>query len=219
MELRDFFPMWDKLEPGQREALENALGRRSVKKDQIIHSGDMECTGLYLIQSGQLRAYILSEEGREISIYRLFPRDVCLFSASCIMRSIQFQVTIQAEKDSLLYVIPAEIYKGLMEQSAPLANYTNEIIASRFSEVMWLIEQVMWKSFDKRLAAFLLEESALEGSTLLKTTHELIAKHLGSAREVVTRMLRYFQSEGMVRLSRGAIELSDPEALEALRDG
>lgn len=219
MELRDFFPMWDKLEPGQREALENALGRRSVKKDQIIHSGDMECTGLYLIQSGQLRAYILSEEGREISIYRLFPRDVCLFSASCIMRSIQFQVTIQAEKDSLLYVIPAEIYKGLMQQSAPLANYTNEIMASRFSEVMWLIEQVMWKSFDKRLAAFLLEESALEGSTLLKTTHELIAKHLGSAREVVTRMLRYFQSEGMVRLSRGAIELSDPEALEALRDG
>lgn len=218
MELRDFFPMWDKLEPGQRQILENALGQRSVKKDQVIHSGDMDCTGLYLVVSGQLRAYILSEEGREISIYRLFPRDVCLFSASCIMRSIQFQVTIQAEKDSLLYVIPAEIYKSLMEQSAPLANYTNEIMASRFSEVMWLIEQVMWKSFDKRLAAFLLEESSLEGSHVLKTTHELIAKHMGSAREVVTRMLRYFQSEGMVKLSRGAIELCDPQALEELRD-
>ena len=218
MELRDFFPMWDKLEPSQRQTLENSLGRRSVKKDEIIYSGDMECTGLYLVVSGQLRAYILSEEGREISIYRLFPRDICLFSASCIMHSIQFQVTIQAEKDSLLYVIPAEIYKGLMEQSAPLANYTNEIMPSRFSEVMWLIEQVMWKSFDKRLAAFLLEESALEGSTVLKTTHEVIAKHLGSAREVVTRMLRYFQSEGMVKLSRGTIELSDTHGLEALRD-
>ena len=114
MELRDFFPMWDKLEPSQRQTLENSLGRRSVKKDEIIYSGDMECTGLYLVVSGQLRAYILSEEGREISIYRLFPRDICLFSASCIMHSIQFQVTIQAEKDSLLYVIPAEIYKSLM---------------------------------------------------------------------------------------------------------
>ena len=218
MELKDFFPMWDKLEAAQRRTLENAAGQRSVRKGEIIHSGDMECTGLYLVVSGQLRAYILSEEGREISIYRLFPRDICLFSASCIMRSIQFQVTIQAEKDSLLYVIPAEIYKGLMEQSAPLANYTNEIMASRFSDVMWLIEQVMWKSFDKRLAGFLLEESALEGSPVLKTTHELIANHLCSAREVVTRMLRYFQSEGMVRLSRGSIELTNFRALEELRD-
>ena len=209
MELRDFFPMWDKLEPSQRQTLENSLGR-------IIHSGDMDCTGLYLVVSGQLRAYILSEEGREISIYRLFPRDICLFSASCILHSIQFQVTIQAEKDCLLYIIPSETYKKLMEQSAPLANYTNEIMASRFSEVMWLIEQVMWKSFDKRLAAFLLEESSLEGSPVIKTTHELIANHLGSAREVVTRMLRYFQSEGMVKLSRGAIELTDVQALERL---
>ena len=216
MELRDFFPMWDKLEPSQRQTLENSLGRRSVKKGDIIHSGDMDCTGLYLVVSGQLRAYILSEEGREISIYRLFPRDICLFSASCILHSIQFQVIIQAEKDCLLYIIPSETYKKLMEQSAPLANYTNEIMASRFSEVMWLIEQVMWKSFDKRLAAFLLEESSLEGSPVIKTTHELIANHLGSAREVVTRMLRYFQSEGMVKLSRGAIELTDVQALERL---
>ena len=218
MELRDFFPMWDKLDNAHQQALAGGMQQRSVEKGEIIHSGDMDCTGLYLVASGQLRAYILSEDGREISIYRLFQRDICLFSASCIMRSIQFQITIQAEKDSLLYIIPAELYKKLMEQSAPLANYTNEIMASRFSEVMWLIEQILWKSFDKRLAAYLLEESALEGSLELTTTHELIARHLGSAREVVTRMLRYFQGEGMVKLSRGLILLSDPAALERLRD-
>lgn len=218
MELRDFFPMWDKLDNAQQQALAGSMQQRSVEKGEIIHSGDMDCTGLYLVASGQLRAYILSEDGREISIYRLFQRDICLFSASCIMRSIQFQITIQAEKDSLLYIIPAELYKKLMEQSAPLANYTNEIMASRFSEVMWLIEQILWKSFDKRLAAYLLEESALEGSRELTTTHELIARHLGSAREVVTRMLRYFQGDGMVKLSRGLIRLSDPAALERLRD-
>ena len=218
MEIKDFFPMWDRLSPGQRDRLSAAVLERRVGKNEIIHSGDMDCTGLFLIRSGQLRAFILSDEGREISIYRLFERDICLFSASCIMRSIQFQVTIQAEKDSLLWVIPAEVYRQIMEESAPLANYTNEIMASRFSEVMWLIEQVMWKSFDRRLAAFLLEEAALENSDLLKLTHEQIARHLGSAREVVTRMLRYFQAEGMVALSRGALELTNRQALDALSE-
>jgi len=186
-----------------------------VKKGTVIHNGSMNCTGLLLIRSGQLRAYILSGEGREITVYRLFDMDICLFSASCMMPSIQFEFTIEAEKDTDLLIIPAEIYKRVMEDSAPLANYTSEIMASRLSEVMWLMEQVLWKRFDQRLASFLLEESALEGSDSLKITHEMIARHLGSAREVVTRMLRYFQGEGMVRLMRGTVEITDREKLRA----
>ena len=103
-----------------------------------------------------------------------------------------------------------------MEKSAAVANYTNELMASRFSEVMWLVEQVMWKSFDKRLAAFLLEESTLDNSDTLTITHDKIAAHMGTAREVVTRMLRYFQSEGMVSLSRGSVKLTDRKHLEEL---
>ncbi|MCD8084002.1 MAG: helix-turn-helix domain-containing protein, partial [Clostridiales bacterium] len=98
------------------------------------------------------------------------------------------------------------------------ANYTNEIMASRFSDVMWLVDQIMWKSFDRRLAAFLLEESSLENTSTLKITHEMIGNHLGTAREVVTRMLRYFQSEGMVKLSRGTLELTDVDKLQKLND-
>ncbi len=169
-----------------------------------------------LVQTGLLRAYISSDEGREITIYRLFDRDLCLFSASCMMRSIQFEITIEAEKDSTFLLIPPEIYKGLMEESAPLANFTNEIMATRFSEVMWLMEQIMWKSFDKRLAGFLLEEAAIEGSDVLKTTHETIGNHLGNPREVVTRMLKYFQNEGMVKLSRGTIEITDRKKLSSM---
>ena len=172
----------------------------------------MDCTGLLLVKSGQLRAYILSEEGREITIYRLFDRDMCLFSASCMMRSIQFEVTIAAEKETDLWIIPVEV----MAESAPLANYTNEIMATRFSDVMWLIEQIMWKSLDKRIAAFLLEEISIEGTDTLKITHEIIANHLGSPREVITRMLKYFQNEGMVKLSRGTVEITDAEKLEEL---
>ena len=218
MELQDFFPVWAQLDERQREELSASAVMRNVKKGSALHSGSSECTGLLLVRQGQLRAYILSDEGREITLYRLFDRDICLFSAACIMRSIQFEIMIEAEKDTSLWVIPAEVYQGIMAESAPLSNFTNEIMASRFSEVMWLMEQIMWKSFDKRLAAFLLEESALEGSPVLMLTHDTIAKHMGTAREVVTRMLRYFQSEGMVKLSRGNVEITDENALEALRN-
>ncbi len=216
MEFQDYIPIWEKLTPPQRQRLKDGAARRTVQKGTVLHSGNADCTGLFLIQQGRLRAYTLSEEGREITLYRLFDRDICLFSASCIMRSIQFDVMIQAETDTQLWIIPSGLYKDLMEESALAANFVNEIMASRFSEVMWLMEQIMWKSFDKRLAKFLLEESALEGSATLKLTHETAANHLGTAREVVTRMLRYFKSEGMVRLTRGTIELTDTEKLEAL---
>ena len=209
MTFQDAFPVWDKLQSDQQARILQTLIFRSVKKGTMLHNGDEDCTCLLLVKSGQLRAYILSEEGREITLYRLFDRDLCLFSASCIMRSIQFAVTIQAEKDTDLWVIPAEVYQDMMEQSAPVSNYTNELMASRFSEVMWLIEQVMWKSLDKRVAAFLLEEAAIEESHELKITHEVIANHLGSHREVITRMLRYFQKEGAVQLRRGSVELTD----------
>lgn len=116
-------------------------------------------------------------------------------------------------------VIPSEIYKRIMEVSAPLANYTNEVMASRFSDVMWLIDQIMWKSFDKRLADFLLNESNIEGSHTLKITHETIGNHLGSPREVVTRMLKYFVNEGIVSLSRGTIEIIDEEKLSKIANG
>ena len=191
---------------------------RTISKGTVIHNGSMDCTGLLLIKSGQLRAYILSDEGREITIYRLFDRDMCLFSASCMMRSIQFEVTIEAEKDTDLWIIPVDIYQNIMVQSAAVANYTNELMATRFSDVMWLMEQIMWKSLDKRVSAFLLEEASIAGTDRLKITHEYIANHLGSHREVITRMLRYFQNEGIVKLSRGVVEITDTEKLEELSD-
>ena len=130
------------------------------------------------------------------------------------MNSIQFDITIAAEKNTEVLVIPAEVYKSIMEVSAPLANYTNEIMASRFSEVMWLIDQIMWKSFDKRLAEFLLNEANIEGTDTLKITHETIGNHLGNPREVVTRMLKYFVNEGLISLSRGTIEITNKNALK-----
>ncbi len=215
MELKDFLPVWNKLEENQQRILSESAFERKYLKGDILHNGNYECQGLFCVRSGQIRAFIVSSEGREITLYRLFERDICLFSASCILNSIQFSVIISAEKDSEITVIPSDVYKEIMKTSAPLANYTNEILASRFSEVMWLIDQIMWKSFDKRLAAFLKEESVIENSLSLRITHETIGNHLGSPREVVTRMLKYFASEGIVKISRGVINIIDPPALDS----
>ena len=218
MDFSSYFPLWNKLTPTQQQLLARNAVLRKVDKGTVIHNGTVECTGLLLVKSGQLRAYILSDEGREISLYRWFDRDMCLLAASCVRSGIQVESTIEAQKDTTMWVISADTYQRLMKESAVVANFTNEIMATRFSEVMWLMEQILWKSFDKRLAEFLLEECRLEETNILKITHETIASHMGTAREVVTRMLRYFQNEGMVRLSRGTVEVTDKIRLEQLQN-
>lgn len=213
MNYLEYLPVWNKLDEAHRNALENAAVKRAFRKGQILHSGVTDCTGLILVISGQLRAFTISESGREITMYRLFERDICLFSAACMINSIQFDIAVSAEKETQALAIPSDVYKSIMEVSAPLANYTNEVMASRFSDVMWLIDQIMWKSFDKRLADFLLNEANIEGTNTLHITHEVIGNHLGNPREVVTRMLKYFANEDIVKLSRGVVEIVDKDKL------
>ena len=216
MSLAQYFPIWDKMTKDQQERILSVAEFRKVKSGTVLHDGSPDCLGMLLVRSGQLRAYILSDEGREVTISRFFEMDICLFSASCVMPNMMFDIFIEAEKDCELWIIPACLYQNLMDESLAISNYSHNLITNHFSELMWLMEQIMWKSFDKRLATFLLEESAVEDTTSLKITHEKIANHMGTAREVVTRMLRYFQSEGMVRLTRGTVELTDPDTLEAM---
>ena len=216
MMLSDYLPFWDKLTPEQQNQIATVAEYHNVKKGTHIHDSSAECLGLVTVRSGQLRAYILSEDGREITIGRLFDYDVSLLSASCVMPDMQFNIMIEAEKDTQFWSIPACLFKNMVEESLAVSSFANSLISGNFSDLMWLMEQIMWKSFDKRLAAFLLEEAAIEGTPVLKITHEKIAAHMGTAREVVTRMLRYFQSEGMVKLTRGTIELTDTKMLEDL---
>ncbi len=216
MEIAEYLPIWNKLTSQQQEQVAQVVEFRSVKKGTHIHDSSAECLGLIMVKSGQLRAYILSEDGREITIGRLFEYDVSLLSASCVMPDLQFNVMIEAEKDTEFWSLPACMFKNLVDESLTVSNYSRSLLSSNFSELMWLMEQIMWKSFDKRLAEFLLEEMSIEGSDSLKITHEKIANHMGTAREVVTRMLRYFQSEGMVKLTRGTVDITDEKKLQKL---
>ena len=216
MDFSNYIPFWDKLTKEQQQRISEVIEERKVLKGHHIHDSSADCLGLVMVRTGQLRAYILSADGREITVGRLFDYDTSLLSASCVMPDMQMNVMIEAEKDSEFWSIPACLFKNLAEESLAVANYSRDLLAGNYSELMWLMEQIMFKSFDKRLAAFLLEESRVEDTLQLKITHERIANHMGTAREVVTRMLRYFQGEGMVELSRGTIELTNLSKLEEL---
>ena len=215
VQLRDCFPFWKALTEEQQNTMEESAVKRTFEKGTLLHAGEEDCVGLIAVAEGLLRVYTVSEEGKEMTMYRLLERDVCLFSASCIFQDIRFDVMVSAAEDTTVYHIPAELYRRLMETSLPVMEYTSRLMASRFSDVMWLVEQILWRSQDRRLASFLLDESALQESRTLAITHDRIAAHMGTAREVVTRLLRYFQGEGMVRLARGTIELIDEDRLRA----
>ncbi len=214
--LEEIFPCWDSLSQEQQSSVKAQSVARRYEKGQHPHRGRDDCSGLFMVRSGQLRAYLLSERGKEVTLYRLFDWDICLFSASCVMKNISFDLYVETEKDTEVFTVPAELYDGLMKTSLPIAEYTNQLMASRFSDVMWAMEQILFTSFDSRLASFLLEQSRIDQSDILRITHEEIARHMGSAREVITKMLHYLAGEGLVALSRGKIDLLDKKRLSDL---
>lgn len=213
-----YFPFWPDLTAEQQSRLLGGACRRFYPAGTLLHRGGEDCVGLFLVESGRLRIYTLTESGKEMTLYRLLERDICLLSASCMLKGIQFDVMVSAEADTRVLVVAPSVYKALMAESPEAANFTNLLMASHFSEVMWRMEQLQTKKLDARLAALLLEERALRGTDVLSVTHAQLGNHLGSPREVVTRLLQYLQSEGLVSLERGSVTLTDPAGLERLAE-
>lgn len=221
VEVEHLFPVWEHLTPAQRTALVDNTTRREFNAGDHIHAGSNDCIGILLIRRGTLRAYMLSEEGREITLFTMAAGESCVLSATCVLPLITFDVFIDAQTKMDLLVISPMYYRTLLDANPYVEAYTYRETAERFSDVMWVMEQVLFVSFDKRLAAFLLDRAvpAADGTQrrpTIQLTHDAIARHLGSAREVVSRMLKYFEREGLVELSRGTITLKDVPALEAL---
>ncbi len=210
---------WNDLTEIQRKQLQQSMVKKHFTAGESMRGGSGDCSGLFLLVSGQVRAYIVSETGKEITLYRLYERDVCIFTASCLMKNISFEILIEVEKETDAYLIPITIFKKLSEESIAVKDFTNQLMASRFTEVMWIMEQALFMSFDKRLALFLQEQTYINDSQVISITHEKIANHLGTAREVVTRMLKYFQNEGIVTLNRGTIEILDQKKLDQMTVG
>lgn len=214
--LQSLLPFWDKLSSEEAALLAQGTKPITYLQGEKIHSAANECVGVLLVKSGELRTYILSEEGKEITLYRLNQGDVCILSASCLLKSITFDVFIDAEQDSEVLLIPSGAFAQLQSSNLHVENFSLRVAVERFSDVMWAMEQILFMSFDRRLAVFLLDETAKTGVDNLTLTHEQIAKYMGSAREVVSRMLKYFAKEGMVQLHRGGVEILDKERLRKL---
>lgn len=207
---------WDKLSETELNLLQNNLTTVTYNKGYNLHNADSECLGVLLIKSGGLRVYILSEDGREITLYRLSPGEVCVLTASCILNSITFEVHIDAESDTDAYLINIGTFSKLSNQNVYVENFAYKNTVERFSDVMWALEQILFMSFDKRLAIFLLDEMTKTSSSELHITQEQIAKYIGSAREVVSRMLKVFQADGILEQSRGSIHILDKDKLKKL---
>ncbi|MCB7302881.1 Crp/Fnr family transcriptional regulator [Bariatricus massiliensis] len=210
------FPFWEKLSHIEKEEFLHHASLNTYAKNSPIHNADLECIGILYVKKGSLRVYMMSEDGREITLYRIGSGEICALSASCVLNSITFDVYVDAVSDCELIQICSSYFSKLMEQNVYVEVFTYKLIAEHFSEVMWTMQQILFMSFDRRLAIFLLDESASSKKSELKMTHEEIARLMGSAREVVTRMLKYFSSEGWVELGRGSVKIVDRSALSGL---
>lgn len=210
-------PFWTSLTEQEKEILRKSAVIRRYEKGSFIHSSDRDCLGMLFILSGEIRTYILSDEGREITLFRLYPNDLCVLSASCVISQISFDTQMTARQDTEVLIIPPNITALLKEQNISVRCFLYEQATERFSEVMWAMQQILFKGLDQRLAAFLVEECERTNFNTVRMTHEQIARNISSAREAVARMLKQFTQDGLVELKRGEIIIKDTDGLKRLR--
>lgn len=214
--LEEAFPFWQKLSSADRGRLLSHTAEVAYRAGEKRTRGKNGCTGLVVVVSGRLRAYLVSEEGREITLFRLIEGDVCVLSAGCVTAIWISTFWWRRKRTAGLYIVAPQAYEEVGSRCREMETYLSEQVSARFSEAMWVMEQSLFRRFDRRLAEFLLLQASLEQQDTLSLTQEQIARHLGSAREVVSRMLKYFQQEGWVAVSRGGVTLLDRKRLAEL---
>ena len=204
---------WGRMTEEQRERLARHVRRAEYEEGQIVRSADSECAGVLLVESGVFRMALCSDDGREATVSRLRPGDVCVLSASCMISAISFDVQIQAETGGALEMVSPGIFSQLMEENIYVENFVYKSATERFSDVVRAVEQLLFMTLEQRLVTFLLDESAQEHSDELHFTQEQIAVAIGSAREVVTRGLKKLAGEGLIQLFRGGVKIADRKGL------
>lgn len=214
--LQKTLTFWEHLSADEQNALKQYTRTASYQPGENIHGGDNNCLGVLIVKKGCIRSYMLSEKGKDITLYRLYPGDICMLSASCVLSNVTFDIHVDAEAETEVLVVSSSIFSKLITENIYVENFSYKATVDKFSDVMWAMEQILFMSFDQRLAIFLLDEASKNNTHTLNLTHEQIAKYMGSAREVVSRMLKYFVSEGLITSHRGAITLIDLPRLKKI---
>ena len=214
--LQENYPFWEHLTEAQEERLTKGCQEAVYQKGELVHRSEDQCKGAILLLDGQLRVYIVSEEGREVTLFRIREGETCVLSASCLLDAIAFDLMIEAVEDSRALVIPTPVLRPVMEENPYVGLYMYQSATERFSDVMWTMQQILFEKMDRRLGTFLADECAHTGKSEIRMTQEEIAVQISSAREVVTRMLKRFAADGFIELKRGAIIVKDCMALKNL---
>ena len=209
----ELFPFWEKLSDIEKALMEQTTYTETYNKGMLMHRTEDSCKGLMTILSGQLRTYILSEEGREVTLFRVNAGEVCVLSASCLMDTITFDVLIEATEDTEVLVLPTTTLNHIVQQNPYIELFLYKSATEKFSDVMWTMQQILFLKIDQRVAQFLWDEMVQKNSMTLSITHDEIAKNIGSAREVVTKVLKYMVKENVLELKRGTITILDKEKL------
>jgi len=185
---------------------------RLDKNGFVFHAGDL-CEAFLIVLDGDVRVQLTSAGGREVTLYRIGRGGSCILTTSCLLSRENYPAEAIAESDVEALAIPMRSFERALEQSAWFRKLVFDGMSTRLASVIRKIEQIAFTSIDARLAAALL---ALDEEGVANITHQDLAVELGTAREVVSRHLKRFESEGWVRLGRGQVAVADRRRLEGI---
>lgn len=214
--LKENLPFFNELSSNEISELISNSFIASYKKGEIVHNKNSACTGILVTISGQFRTFISAPSGREITLFRLIERDVCILSAACAFKNITYDVNLESEGESLAIIIDSSFFNELSKSNTYVLSFLLNVTQNKLSEIIYVLEQAVFFTLDSRISNLLLEQSSLTNSNILYITHESIANHLGSAREAVSRILKKFENNGLIQVSRGKVNLLDLDKLHNL---
>ncbi len=212
--LSTHLPFWDKLSEDDKQLLARTSHEEVFTKDQELIAVNDGCLGGVVVLDGVISAYIEGDEGRKVTINRIHADEVSFLGASCILHSIAFDVYMATENKSHCLILSSSTLKKIFAHNCEVENFVLSTIVDSFSDAMWSLQQILFMSMDRRLAIFLYEESVRTGSDTISLTQEQIAQMVGSAREVISRLLKGYIDDGIVTTSRGSITIQDRETLK-----
>lgn len=208
-EIENAFPFIRSLSREDRALLLSQSRHSLFPAGSCIMDETLRCSGVTLVVNGLVRIFKLSDEGKEITLYRIGRGETCVLTVACLLGngSVPYPVSAVTEHDTLLVVIPVEIFRRLFDTSTPVREFVFSAMAAKFYAVLGLVENITFKRTNERLLDLLISKTG-GGAYPLYATHEAVASELGTAREVVSRLLKEYEQAGMLSLQRGKITLT-----------
>ncbi|MFA5122578.1 Crp/Fnr family transcriptional regulator [Zavarzinia sp.] len=210
----DRFPALAELSEASRELLSRETQRLACAGGTpLIARGDM-VTGAFLVEKGALRVYYVSAEGREGTLYWVEPGQSCILAMNCLFARLAYPAWVESEGETEVSVIPGDTYRRLFALEPSVQGFTFDVLSGRLFELMALIEETASQGLEARIAAVLLRRA--KGAASVAITQEQLARHLGTSREVVARVVRGLAARGLIGTGPGRIALADPAGLRRL---